>query len=1024
MPSEASRLEGTSRKSVSRYGRVPVVRWLVWQEEGARMPALERSSNGALALHYAAARGCLDCVRLLVDASHELSANTQMDNDVTPVYLAAQEGHLEVLKFLVVEAGGSLYVRAKDGMAPLHAAAQMGCLSCLKWMVQDQGVDPNLKDGDGASALHFAASRGHLDCVRWLLRHGAKLTTDKFGKSPINDAAENQQMECLNVLVQHGTTPDYHDATQGRLHGCTCRKGDPHDRCSYADCVNYTASGREPFYLHLPSSTTTLSSCGGGTVKKDQPTPHGGLLHQDGLYINPLLTHHGSNSSAADYLTPIQRRSGAGSDPFFLHDPAADVGPTYHRVKDLFGAKSGNAAVQHHAKSGNAAVCNNMMTSLSSSSSSTSSSPPPPPPPPLPNTLTGLTVKVEVHSSSSGAGSDENLSRSSGVGGAEGDVEGGDDHDYEDIYMVREQATDSARHVGDSSRHVSQKTSRSRSRDSGSHSRSSSTSSGHLLVQISPNHPVDALHDDSAVSPESGVSSASPSDLGHSEEEGEKTTPTPTPPPLHKSKVHHTHSLPYHQHNNRALKRVVSEPGAAVCPPPPPPPPPDQLLSPPPPPSSSSTGGEDVSSLESGGSESTPSSTSSVNRGAQVQRSHSTSSSGVRVAAVPSDASAHVQKEDSQSAGPHLVNKQMVLPFIPPKFPPTNSGGSSDALIKPSEYLRSIHGALPSAQAQPVKVKTESAATVKVTSASVDCQLPERVDPPAKDSTSVGPPPPPLPPVLPPEGGGSSTASRAPHQQPLSTISIQDLNSVQLRCTEKKKLAAKTMSAPLKSQHNGTPELPFQAQKEDLIAELKLSKSITGIKKLKVERVKQEEKQEKELVTEIVKTLSVDSFVEKVPDKDSTGNPIPPWKRQMLAKKAAEKARKEMEEQLAREAEEKRLQSIPAWKRQLLQSKKIETPNYVTSPRADDKKPPSCISAHAPVAIVKAITPQTPALNDSNKENSKPDNQSANDTSKGKADENEAGGVREEEQEEEESTQIIPWRAQLRKTNSTLNLLE
>ncbi|KAK6616975.1 hypothetical protein RUM44_005332 [Polyplax serrata] len=48
------------------YGRVNVLRWLLRE---AAMPALERSSNGAMALHYAAARGCLDCVKLLVETS-------------------------------------------------------------------------------------------------------------------------------------------------------------------------------------------------------------------------------------------------------------------------------------------------------------------------------------------------------------------------------------------------------------------------------------------------------------------------------------------------------------------------------------------------------------------------------------------------------------------------------------------------------------------------------------------------------------------------------------------------------------------------------------------------------------------------------------------------------------------------------------------------------------------------------------------------------------------------------------------
>lgn len=57
---------------------------------------------------------------------------------------------------------------------------------------------------------------------------------------------------------------------------------------------------------------------------------------------------------------------------------------------------------------------------------------------------------------------------------------------------------------------------------------------------------------------------------------------------------------------------------------------------------------------------------------------------------------------------------------------------------------------------------------------------------------------------------------------------------------------------------------PYHAQKQDLIEELKLSKDITGIKKMKVERVKLEEQQEKEIVSEISKQLSANSFVDKV----------------------------------------------------------------------------------------------------------------------------------------------------------------
>lgn len=210
-----------------------------------------------------------------------------------------------------------------------------------------------------------------------------------------------------------------------------------------------------------------------------------------------------------------------------------------------------------------------------------------------------------------------------------------------------------------------------------------------------------------------------------------------------------------------------------------------------------------------------------------------------------------MEGEDSERhVGPNLVNKHRVLPFVPPSFPGI---GDSNNLIKPSEYLRSISGTRSSIS--PARSVTDSEDS--------DNKLDT-----TKENSQLSPPPPPLPSnnlettSTNSESSGGDTVKK--QSQPLSAISIQDLNSVQLRRTDKM-LASKTFSAPTRSVSLQCLQSDsLLVQKTNLIAELKMSRDITGIKKLKVERAKKEENLEKEIMSEISKQFTTTKFVEKV----------------------------------------------------------------------------------------------------------------------------------------------------------------
>ncbi|OAD57023.1 hypothetical protein WN48_02822, partial [Eufriesea mexicana] len=389
-------------------------------------------------------------------------------------------------------------------------------------------------------------------------------------------------------------------------------------------------------------------------------------------------------------------------------------------------------------------------------------------------------------------------------------------------------------------------------------------------------------------------------------------------------------------------------------------------------------------------------------------------------------------EEIKTSQTSHLVNKHMVLPFIPPKF----ANADSNTLLKPSEYLKSIC----KLSSKSILLKARSVDNLDIQSRSSDRreggregEVEEEEEEEENEVAEVGkesaarPPPPPLSPLQKlrrADEDSGTVATIDPESpktpQPLATISIQDLTSIQLRRTTAKMNATKTFSAPPPRSVSMTNE-SFFVQKTDLIAELKRTKDIPGIKKLKVEMAQVEKTQEQNLMSEINKAFNVSNFVDQIPEKDSSGNVIPIWKRQMLARKAAERAKKELEEQIAKENEERRQKAIPAWKRQLLAKKDNEEKRLNQAQAVPVVKVDATLSPRRDVSPSRTHRHEEKLETEEKKGEAIATNHGSYGTL-GTLGTHELHGTQANHMNDD--AQIIPWRAQLRKTNSKLNILD
>ena len=128
--------------------------------------------RGTTPLHTALLQGhSVEEVRVLLRAGEANVNQAMMETGDTPLYIAAQQGHLDAVRALV-DAGASVDQAVDDGATPLCIAAEDGHLEVVRALV-GAGASVELAMNDGATPLFIAAQRGHLEVVRVLLKAGA-----------------------------------------------------------------------------------------------------------------------------------------------------------------------------------------------------------------------------------------------------------------------------------------------------------------------------------------------------------------------------------------------------------------------------------------------------------------------------------------------------------------------------------------------------------------------------------------------------------------------------------------------------------------------------------------------------------------------------------------------------------------------------------------------------------------------------------------------------------------------------------
>lgn len=191
-------------------GHVDVVQYLVRYFGDRLDPNAEGQRYGRGAFSIAASAERVDVVRFLlgwevVDPNLQTHWRRQ-----TPLFVAAENGHEEIVKLLVECERVGLEIADMHGTTPLGVAADGNHEGVMRLLLNGpRRANPNAQNEDGQTPLFSAAFYGHIGIVKLLLQADGidPQLGDTDGKTPLEVASENGHEQVMEIMQRHIAGP-------------------------------------------------------------------------------------------------------------------------------------------------------------------------------------------------------------------------------------------------------------------------------------------------------------------------------------------------------------------------------------------------------------------------------------------------------------------------------------------------------------------------------------------------------------------------------------------------------------------------------------------------------------------------------------------------------------------------------------------------------------------------------------------------------------------------------------------------